>query len=195
MIEQRSQFLKRARPQHLRGRAGSAETFGDDFERKALQIPQDDDFAIILGKLVHRFRQPQFVFVMDRQLAGGLVGRGKIHSRGRITRVPLQRNLAPGGSFVGGSIVPDSVTGIVIQDLSQPGEPFLIAFPHELVEISMGVKHRLLNQVRGIHLGSQPGLQIGSRQQTKITAAGREQALARGDIPGPSLNQAFPDCY
>lgn len=190
-----SESVKCSHPQHLDRWTRSFHSDRDVLEGQSLDIPQEDDFAVVLGQLGNRFGHGEFLLLPEDNLTGRVVwaGRfegGRLRIGLRIAPNRLQGKLPLDLPFVGREMAV-GITGIVSQYFSQPGEPLLFGAAGELSKVAMGVQECLLDEIRSIHFRLQASFQSRPGHQIDITATSGEQPVARNEVPLAGLSETF----
>ncbi len=108
----------------------------------------------------------------------------------RAERV-VQRLLAPDRPAAGRLEPADQVGQVPRQDLPQPGDQLRLGLALELVEVLMGFEQRFLDQVGGVRLAPQRGVDAGAGQQPQVVAIRLQQPVqgARGLTRASSINR------
>ena len=82
----------------------------------------------------------------------------------------VQRLLAPDHPRAGRLEPADQVGQVPRQDPAQPGDQLGLGFALELVEVLVGLQERLLDQVGGICLALERGVDAGAGQESQVVA-------------------------
>jgi hypothetical protein len=180
-LQDRFEFTEGAHPEHLNGRSSPPHAAGHFIEWKPLQVAQHDDFLVIVGQLRDRFSDFYVPFTSHDQFAGAFLAGGGIEvaSLGIVTDRVVQANFLVDLSLSRTAILPDEVDGVVVENRSQPGQPFGFRRPLEIAQPTMRFQQCLLHEIRRIHFGLHPTLDTRPGHHIHVGPTLLEESIAR----------------
>jgi hypothetical protein len=174
----------RPHPEHLHSRARTAHAAGDFVKRQSLEVSQDDHFLIIVGQGGDRIGKLKLEFMTDEHFAWRLARSGRLEAGG--IRLPTvgraEPHFAPRLSLRRLAVMSHKIGRVVAEDLPEPAEPFTLCAAAKVCQSTMGIKHRLLDEVRGIDLRLQPASHFRPGDNGQVIPARCEKPVAGGNV-------------
>lgn len=186
-----SQAGESSNPKHADRAGVASEALGDLVVGEIFEVSQHDDLPVIVRESFQGGGQQELLFVADQGIGGrgGIGGQEAAEAIRRLGELLVEGDFAVEVTFLSAAVASDFVREDVGEDLAQPGGEFGPGAAAELGKIACGFQQGLLDDIRGIELGLETRLELGSGQEPEPGLVMGEQPVGGEGVSTPEGGQ------